>query len=315
MEHDDDDDDDEWTCLPSKPPTKVVLRENGKANPSNVTDNAGEDDDEDWTCLPSKPPKLVSKENGRNQNVGNSQKQRHANDDDAQSSGSRSFSSVAATPVVGAAAAAAAAATQERETVFLLEHWRAEVQDNRLQADPQQERAAKRLQKLQLALHGYDNTPWIEHYEKRAEIRRKREQLQEEAQKKEKQAAAQADEDSRDKISHLQHQHEDASPLPPEPEPPQIRIPRGLYLYGSVGTGKSLLMDRFFDLVPVPVEKKRRCHFHAFMAEVHERIHRLKLNDLETYGRNFHVDTNEYRNPIHRVGRQISGETALLCFE
>ena len=204
-------------------------------------------------------------------------------------------------------ASADAAPPPQPPQLLLLDHWQVEVQADRLQADAQQERAAKKLQKLQVALqNGYDNTPWIEHYEKRAELRRKREQ---EEKKKQQQAETQGDGES---LKEIKQEKEEEAP-PPEPEPPQIRIPRGLYLYGGVGTGKSLLMDRFFDLVLV--KKKRRCHFHAFMAEVHQRIHQLKLADLEQYGRNFHIDTNEYRNPIHRVGRQIAAETALLCFD
>jgi cell division protein ZapE len=80
--------------------------------------------------------------------------------------------------------------------------------------------------------------------------------------------------------------------------------PRGLYVHGDVGRGKTMLMDLFF--AAAPVAKKRRVHFHEFMAEVHERIAAARAASKEGNGRG---------DPIVAVAQGIVQEAWLLCFD
>ncbi len=82
--------------------------------------------------------------------------------------------------------------------------------------------------------------------------------------------------------------------------------PHGLYIWGPVGRGKSMLMDLFF--ADAPVAKKRRVHFHEFMLEVHARLHRRR-EKLAAKGAPPEADT------IVPIARGIAGETRLLCFD
>jgi cell division protein ZapE len=76
---------------------------------------------------------------------------------------------------------------------------------------------------------------------------------------------------------------------------------QGLYIYGAVGRGKSMLMDLFFRTAPVTA--KRRVHFHAFMLEVHETLHRWRQEKPKQ------VDL------IPALADKIAAETWLLCFD
>ena len=76
-------------------------------------------------------------------------------------------------------------------------------------------------------------------------------------------------------------------------------VVNGLYLYGDVGRGKTMLMDMFF--ATIPYARKRRVHFHSFMLEVHERLHRLQQSHA-----------NEV---LPGLAREMAKETGLLCFD
>lgn len=77
------------------------------------------------------------------------------------------------------------------------------------------------------------------------------------------------------------------------------RAPRGLYIHGDVGRGKTMLMDMFFETLMV--ERKRRAHFHDFMFDAHMRLHRARRGSEP--------------EPVAIVAAQIATETKVLCFD
>ncbi len=74
-------------------------------------------------------------------------------------------------------------------------------------------------------------------------------------------------------------------------------LPRGVYMYGGVGRGKSFLMDGFFQ--SVPLVRKTRLHFHEFMREVHRELQDLKGT----------------ADPLDELGRRIARRYRLICFD
>ena len=74
-------------------------------------------------------------------------------------------------------------------------------------------------------------------------------------------------------------------------------IPKGVYMYGGVGRGKSFLMDSFFQ--SVPLQRKTRLHFHEFMREVHRELAELK----------------GLQNPLDELGKRIAKRFRLICFD
>lgn len=85
--------------------------------------------------------------------------------------------------------------------------------------------------------------------------------------------------------------------------------PKGLYLYGAVGGGKTMLMDLFYDCCQI--EHKKRVHFHAFMANVHIKVHEVK----KTFVRDVSSTKLQPFDPIPPVAKSITEEAWLLCFD
>lgn len=79
----------------------------------------------------------------------------------------------------------------------------------------------------------------------------------------------------------------------------QAESPRGLYMWGGVGRGKSMLMDLFFDTVQI--DRKKRAHFHEFMLDVHARLAEARKS--------------EKGDPIPPVVDSLADEARLLCFD
>ena len=88
---------------------------------------------------------------------------------------------------------------------------------------------------------------------------------------------------------------------------------QGLYLWGGVGRGKSMLMDLFF--AETNVSPKRRVHFHEFMAEVHERLDVWrKMSEADRKRSPWRV-SGAGDDPIAPVAKQVASEARLLCFD
>lgn len=80
-------------------------------------------------------------------------------------------------------------------------------------------------------------------------------------------------------------------------------LPKGLYMYGDVGSGKTMLMDLFYDTLPDNIHSKTRIHFHNFMQDVHKELHKMKMahgNDVDA---------------IPFVAASIAEKASVLCFD
>lgn len=84
---------------------------------------------------------------------------------------------------------------------------------------------------------------------------------------------------------------------------PPPTLPKGLYMYGDVGSGKTMLMDLFYETLPSNIKNKSRIHFHNFMQDVHKELHKMKVvhgNDMDV---------------IPYVAANIAEKATVLCFD
>lgn len=81
--------------------------------------------------------------------------------------------------------------------------------------------------------------------------------------------------------------------------------PQGLYMYGGVGRGKSMLMDLLFETSPI--EAKRRVHFHEFMIETHSKIHTWRQAQKER--------ATKETDPLPKIAAEVADEATVLCFD
>ncbi|KAJ3278876.1 hypothetical protein HK104_001957, partial [Borealophlyctis nickersoniae] len=93
--------------------------------------------------------------------------------------------------------------------------------------------------------------------------------------------------------------------VPVQSEDQEISGPRGIWLYGEVGTGKTQAMDLFFS--SVPIERKKRVHFDAFMVSVFAKIHDWHKHPPSSRPANYHV--------TELVARDMMREAWLLCLD
>lgn len=80
-------------------------------------------------------------------------------------------------------------------------------------------------------------------------------------------------------------------------------LPKGLYMFGDVGSGKTMLMDLFFDTLPSNIKHKTRIHFHNFMQDVHRDLHKMKI----THGNDI--------DAIPFVAAHVARNANVLCFD
>ncbi|XP_041951747.1 lactation elevated protein 1 homolog B isoform X1 [Alosa sapidissima] len=173
-----------------------------------------------------------------------------------------------------------------QKSSVLLDYYDSMVGHGSLREDRHQRSVLLQLDQLQRVLRAYDNTQLLKVRDRDIMVGLNRQRHVEDT-------------------TGTEHKTEDteAEQLLSRPKPP-----RGLYVHGNVGTGKTMLMDMFYS--HVESSRKKRVHFNAFMLDIHKRIHRLKQSlPKRRLGKMTMYD------PIAPIALDISRETCLLCFD
>merc|ERR1719193_454746 len=161
------------------------------------------------------------------------------------------------------------------------------VEEGLLEADPLQVSAVEKLQDLYDRLQGYEPPP-LQFFDDRD--KRQQERANRIAKKK----------------TEFLKQHGNDAALPDfgaeDPADSPFLPPKGLYLHGPVGCGKTLLLDLFFD--GCQTDRKLRVHFHAFLLNVHSELNRWRLQSGD-----------EDVRPLEAIARKMIEDNWLICFD
>ncbi|XP_051510891.1 lactation elevated protein 1 homolog B-like [Myxocyprinus asiaticus] len=188
----------------------------------------------------------------------------------------------------------------------LVSHYESLVRTGSLRKDAQQRAALFQLEQLNGVMAAYTNIPIPLPHPKDC-ILKSQTTNNSELENKGKSRGMWADRKvcSPEKIVSKEKEH-DANDT--EEESPKSPPPRGYYIHGHVGTGKTMLMDLFYSFVKN--SRKKRVHFNAFMLDVHRRIHKLKRSLP-----NRRIGKMTIYDPIFPVAMEIAEETCLICFD
>ncbi|XP_066533518.1 lactation elevated protein 1 homolog B [Hoplias malabaricus] len=187
-------------------------------------------------------------------------------------------------------------------------HYNKLVESGLLREDFQQKAALWHLEQLHRGMAGYTNIPLTL---PQPEVKIINDELTKISETKERCTAKKLYKDGHrksDEVTSKEEWEEESQGCDAEKEPAKPPPPRGCYIHGGVGTGKTMLMDLFYS--HVKNSRKKRVHFNSFMLDVHRRIHHLKQSLPKR-----RIGKMTMYDPIFPVAIEIAAETCLLCLD